>query len=1332
MKTPPFLLLFALCGTLAAQTYNITDLGPLNGAPTFATAVSDNGTVGGYSQPNANSTRAWIWKSGFGIMDTGSLGGSFNSITALGADGRFYGTSQNAAGVSRGFVSFLGTLTDIGSVAPGDPVSVAGVNSLGTVAGTTTTGGATLGFTLSSGGTMNLLGTLNGADQPGTSAAAAINAAGQVAGTASWVNGGTRAFRTDVSGNLISLGTLGGNTSAATAINAGGQVAGWSTYSTSTSFPYTRAFVYFDGVGMTALGYLDYYHHSRANGINDAGDVVGTSVDANGVSHAVAWLGAGGAVKDLNALIPPTAGWTIEEAFAIDNGGDIVGHGLVAGQEHAFVLTRHTGPNTQPPLAVVTATTVPAYVGWPSVNIAVKFWDYEKVLTASVQGTGAVYVKAPGGAITQGVCTSWTTLDSQTINAGYTIAGPGGTWGPEDNGTYEIHVASNRVTDIAGNVMPDTLIGTFTVGYQTAPVLTIAGLPATTTTGTPVSVTLTATGSYLSSAGDVFNFTIDWNGDGSAVQTVSGATGTVVPHTYTTSGAWTVRVSCTDPHGVQSAVSTSPMTVTLAPVQLPAATVLGTTVSGVFMSSAAIAVLNGGTMYCFGPASNGSTTTNAATWNYLTAGSAFTLAGTLSTDSQSYAGAQVDSRGRVILFGGANGDGAVGSARSYPSAGSVAAMPSALTTAVSTTDNLGRIYVYNAAADLFYRYTAGTSGAGSWATLAGQTATLPASVSGPMCYDGGDRIIVFGATPAVYSISQNVWSQPITAPKAFARAVSGADGLIYLVTSYQVWAFDPVLNSFAQVGTTTYDESYSVAVKGTDGYIYFVGAYGIYIEQFDTRPATTLAPTISSTPSTTIVQSTPWTYAISAVGKPRPTFSLDRGPAGMTINGTTGLVSWTPTLAQVGTQSAIFRATNSVGTIAQTATFNVLAAVPDTTPPTPPTNVVVANVTSTTADISWDPGTDDVGVAAYVLYKRTVVHSPKGSGSTTYYTAIGSTTGTSLHLSGLTPYTSYPYFLASVDAAGNKSGYVSAGFMTTYIAPPGITNGNNGPYAGTYAVVGQAFTSVTFTGSGLPAPTLAVVSAPAGAVWNSPAGTSGSFTWTPVAGQEGTATFTLAATNGSGTYTQSYTVQVYPAGTDLVAPSVPGGLVMDQLGWSSVRATWTASTDNVAVTGYQITATHLDSRIHPPPYNDQIVSTTVAGTVLQTTISGLTPSTSYDVTVQAFDAAGNMSIPATAQSTTLPQPFVALPAAAATPGAAAMMSSAVAVSPAVSGVMTMTWPGSGYYWQYTVQSTADFTTWTPVAPASQWPNFSTSYTIPVQPGVQRQYYRVLATPYATP
>ena len=296
---------------------------------------------------------------------------------------------------------------------------------------------------------------------------------------------------------------------------------------------------------------------------------------------------------------------------------------------------------------------------------------------------------------------------------------------------------------------------------------------------------------------------------------------------------------------------------------------------------------------------------------------------------------------------------------------------------------------------------------------------------------------------------------------------------------------------------------------------------------------------------------------------------------------------------------------------------------------------------------------------------------------------------------------------------------VSSGFVTSSVSTPGITNGNNGLNAGASAIVGQPFTSYTLTGSGLPAATLSLVSAPDGVVWVATQfGTSGYLTWTPVAGQQGDATFTLTGANSSGSVTKSYTVHVYPAGSDLLSPSTPGGLLVDQVSWSSSRASWTTSTDNLAVTGYRITATHLDSRLHAPPYADQIVSVDV-GVVLQTTVTGLSPSTTYDLTVQAFDAASNLSAQAAASIATRPQPFV-------------LASSETVTTQNADGSLTLSWPGYGYYWGFTAESSPDLMTWTPLPPANQWPSFATSFTFTRDTSLPALFYHVKAAPAATP
>lgn len=88
---------------------------------------------------------------------------------------------------------------------------------------------------------------------------------------------------------------------------------------------------------------------------------------------------------------------------------------------------------------------------------------------------------------------------------------------------------------------------------------------------------------------------------------------------------------------------------------------------------------------------------------------------------------------------------------------------------------------------------------------------------------------------------------------------------------------------------------------------------------------------------------------------------------------------------------------------------------------------------------------------------------------------------------------------------------------------------------------------------------------------------------------------------------------------DTTAPTVPTGLTTSNVSSSSITLSWTASTDNVAVTGYDL---QLDSTY----------VTTVTGTSY--TFTGLSASTSYTLGVRAKDAAGNTSAYATTTQST--------------------------------------------------------------------------------------------------
>jgi chitodextrinase len=94
-----------------------------------------------------------------------------------------------------------------------------------------------------------------------------------------------------------------------------------------------------------------------------------------------------------------------------------------------------------------------------------------------------------------------------------------------------------------------------------------------------------------------------------------------------------------------------------------------------------------------------------------------------------------------------------------------------------------------------------------------------------------------------------------------------------------------------------------------------------------------------------------------------------------------------------------------------------------------------------------------------------------------------------------------------------------------------------------------------------------------------------------------------------------------PAPADKEPPSAPTDLRATAVGSSEIDLTWTASTDNVAVTGYVIS-------------RDGVELTTVAGTATSFQDTGLAPSTGYVYTVEAIDGAGNHSPQAKTKAST--------------------------------------------------------------------------------------------------
>lgn len=120
----------------------------------------------------------------------------------------------------------------------------------------------------------------------------------------------------------------------------------------------------------------------------------------------------------------------------------------------------------------------------------------------------------------------------------------------------------------------------------------------------------------------------------------------------------------------------------------------------------------------------------------------------------------------------------------------------------------------------------------------------------------------------------------------------------------------------------------------------------------------------------------------------------------------------------------------------------------------------------------------------------------------------------------------------------------------------------------------------------------------------------------------GSYSLTAKATDNAGASTTSaaVTITVLPP-ADGVSPTTPLNLAATASSSNTIGLTWSASTDNVAVTGYDI-------------YRGGSLAGSSA--TASFTDTGLTPATSYSYTIKARDAAGNVSVASAAAATTTP------------------------------------------------------------------------------------------------
>ena len=381
------------------------------------------------------------------------------------------------------------------------------------------------------------------------------------------------------------------------------------------------------------------------------------------------------------------------------------------------------------------------------------------------------------------------------------------------------------------------------------------------------------------------------------------------------------------------------------------------------------------------------------------------------------------------------------------------------------------------------------------------------------------------------------------------------------------------------------------------------------ITYVDKSAADTEAPTaptnVTTTDITTTTAKVTWTAPTDNVGVAG--YNVYVNDSETPVNGETlvtgteyELKDLTAGTGYTVTVKAVDAAGNVSDGAAHTFTTNNAA---DTEAPSAPTNVVVTDVTTTTAKVTWSEAKDNVGVVGYNVYLNEAKVNE---------TLI---TTTEYDLTALTEETNYSVKVTAVDAAENESGRSEAATFTTPKTQD--TEAPSVPAGVTASDVTQTGAKITWT---------AATDNVGVAGYNVYLGESRVNT-SPVTVTEYelsglTAnteyTVTVSAVDAAGNESArsdaaTFTTLEAEEEKDNEAPSVPAGVTASDVTQTGAKITWTASADNVGVAGYNV-------------YVDETkVNTDKLVEGLELELTGLTPETEYTVTVSAVDAAGNES-----------------------------------------------------------------------------------------------------------
>lgn len=372
-------------------------------------------------------------------------------------------------------------------------------------------------------------------------------------------------------------------------------------------------------------------------------------------------------------------------------------------------------------------------------------------------------------------------------------------------------------------------------------------------------------------------------------------------------------------------------------------------------------------------------------------------------------------------------------------------------------------------------------------------------------------------------------------------------------------------------------------------------------------PADTTPPSVpgsfTATPTSATSISLAWTASTDNVAVTG--YRVRRAGNATVIASPTGLSfvdsGRTPTTTYSYTVSAVDAAGNESPTATASATTP-----PDTTAPGAPGSFTATATSPTSISLSWNAPTDNVGVTGYQVRRGG--------------TLIASPTGLSLADNSRAPSTTYNYTVTALDAAGNESAAASASATTPAPPPDAIPP----TVPGNLQALATSTTTISLTWNAS-SDNVAVASyrVQRGGITVAASVTGTTFNdvgLTPNTPYSYTVSAVDAAANRSAesNAAQATTLSI----PDTLAPTVPANVVATPASATAVNLTWSASTDNVAVTTYRVQRGGVT------------IAANVAGTSFDD--SNLTPSTNYSYTVSAVDGAGNRSAESTAALATTP------------------------------------------------------------------------------------------------